>query len=156
MLSTSNRGKTGPHAGHPGFGSQLSSLSGFTELIGESAGPPNLLYGPYIDLIAVAYGGAAALAALDYRRRTGEGVNIDLSQYETGLQFLSPALMDFAANGVVAVRRANRDSVADPPGCYPCREGEWSAIRCRDAAERDRLAHPPHGADLPALTPNCD
>ncbi len=59
MLSTSNMGKSGPHAGHPGFGSQLSSLSGFTELIGEADGPPNLLYGPYIDLIAVAYGGAA-------------------------------------------------------------------------------------------------
>ena len=90
MLSTSNMGKTGPQAGHPGFGSQLSSLSGFTELIGESGGPPNLLYGPYIDLIAVAYGGAAVLAALDSRRRTGAGVDIDLSQYETGLQFLSP------------------------------------------------------------------
>src|SRR5207237_5612666 len=35
MLSTSNMGQTGPHATHPGFGSQLSSLSGFTQLIGE-------------------------------------------------------------------------------------------------------------------------
>jgi benzylsuccinate CoA-transferase BbsF subunit len=30
MLSTSNLGQTGPRATHPGFGSQLSSLSGFT------------------------------------------------------------------------------------------------------------------------------
>src|SRR5947208_6139180 len=40
MLSTSNMGQTGPHAKHPGFGSQLSSLSGFTPLIGKSCGPP--------------------------------------------------------------------------------------------------------------------
>src|SRR5438128_6904989 len=88
MLSTSNMGQTGPHAAHPGFGSQLSSLSGFTHLIGESTGPPNFLYGPYIDFIAVAYGGIAVLAALDHRRRTGEGTFIDLAQYEAGLQFI--------------------------------------------------------------------
>src|SRR2546423_10497634 len=86
MLITSNMGQTGPHASHPGFGSQLSSLSGFTHLIGEADGPPNLLYGPYIDFIAVAYGGISVLAALDYSRRTGEGAFIDLSQYEAGGQ----------------------------------------------------------------------
>src|SRR5437667_4795908 len=121
MLSTSNMGQTGPNATHPGFGSQLSSLSGFTELTGEAEGPPSLLYGPYIDLIAVAYGGAAVLAALDYARRTGEGVCIDLSQYEAGLQFLSPALLEYAASGVIAHRNGNRDPVAVPHGCYPCR-----------------------------------
>ena len=140
MLSTSNMGKSGPHAGHPGFGSQLSSLSGFTELIGEADGPPNLLYGPYIDLIAVAYGGAAVLAALDHRRRTGEGLNIDLSQYEAGLQFLSPALLDFDANGVIAHRNGNRDAIARPHGCFPCRNGEWIAISCWDDSEREYLA----------------
>src|SRR5260370_590916 len=60
MLSTSNLGQTGPHATHPGFGSQLSSLSGFCHLIGEPEDPPHMLYGPYIDFIAVGYGGAAA------------------------------------------------------------------------------------------------
>src|ERR687883_1727035 len=48
MLSTSNMGQTGPRATHPGFGSQLSSLSGFTHLIGAAGGPPSCLYGPYI------------------------------------------------------------------------------------------------------------
>ena len=139
ILSTSNMGRTGPHAGHPGFGSQLSSLSGFTELTGESDGPPSLLYGPYIDLIAVAYGGAAVLAALDHRRRTGEGVVIDLSQYEAGLQFLAPALLDFSANGRIARRRGNRDAIAEPHGCYPCREGRWIAISCWSDAEFERL-----------------
>jgi benzylsuccinate CoA-transferase BbsF subunit len=146
MLSTSNMGQSGPYAKHPGFGSQLSSLSGFTELIGEPDGPPNLLYGPYIDLIAVAYAGAAVLAALDYRRRTGEGVRIDLSQYETGVQFIAPALLDFAANGVVAHRNGNRDAVAVPHGCYPCREGRWVVISCWDDQEWDRFCR---AADWP-------
>src|SRR5918911_2294886 len=139
MLSTSNMGQTGPHASHPGFGSQLSSLSGFTHLIGEPAGPPNFLYGPYIDFVAVAFGGIAVLAALDYRRRTGRGVFIDLSQYEAGLQFISGALLDYSANGVVACRDGNRDTVAALHGCYPCRDDGWCVISCWDDAEWERL-----------------
>lgn len=140
VLSTTNMGQTGPYARHPGFGSQLSSLSGFTALIGQPDGPPQLLYGPYIDLIAVAYGGCVVLAALDRRRRTGQGAYIDLSQYETGLQFIGEALLDYAVNGVVAHRNGNRDPVAIPHGCYPCREGRWLALSCWDEEEWRRLA----------------
>ncbi len=139
LLSTSNMGQTGPHASHPGFGSQLSSLSGFTHLTGEPEGPPHLLYGPYIDFIAVAYGGAAVLAALDHRRRTGEGASIDLSQYEAGLQFISSALLDYGANGAIARRDGNRDSTAAPHGCFPCRDGRWCVISCWDDAEWERF-----------------
>jgi len=116
MLSTSNMGQTGPHATHPGFGSQLSSLSGFTHLIGEPDGPPYFLYGPYIDFVAVAFGGIAVLAALDHRRRTGEGAYIDLSQFETGVQFISSAMLDYSANGVITNRNGNRDAAAAPHG----------------------------------------
>jgi len=147
MLSTSNLGQTGPHATHPGFGSQLSSLSGFTHLIGGPDGPPHFLYGPYIDFIAVAYGGIAVLAALDHRRRTGEGVYIDLSQYEAGLQFISSALLDYSANGVITCRDGNRDQTAVPHGSYPCRDRQWCAISCWDDEE---WAHFCRAADQPS------
>ncbi len=139
MISTSNLGQTGPAATHPGFGSQLSSLSGFTELIGDPDGPPGFLYGPYIDMIAVAYGGAAVLAAVDHCARTGEGAFIDLAQYEAGLQFVAPALVHYGANGMVAHRNRNRDAVAVPHGCYPCRDGAWCAISCWDETEWERF-----------------
>jgi benzylsuccinate CoA-transferase BbsF subunit len=140
MLSTSNLGQTGPRATHPGFGSQLSSLSGFTEMIGVPGGPPSCLYGPYIDMIAVAYGGAAVLAALDRQRRTGEGAFIDLAQYEAGLQFIAPALLDYTVNGASPTRDGNRDRVAVPHGSYRCRDGRWVALSCWDDAEWSRLA----------------
>ncbi len=139
MLSTSNMGQTGPHATHPGFGSQLSSLSGFTHLIGEPDGPPYFLYGPYIDFIAVAFGGIAVLAALDHRRRTGEGAYIDLSQFETGVQFISSAMLDYSANGVVQNRDGNRDAGAAPHGCYPCADGAWCVLSCWDDNEWERF-----------------
>lgn len=129
MLSSSNLGQSGPHAYHAGFGSQLSSLAGFTNLTGYPDGSPQILYGPYIDYIAVAYGTIAILAALDHRERTGKGHYIDTAQYEAGLQFLAPILLDYKVNGKVAARNGNRDPAAAPHGAYPCKgEDSWCVI----------------------------
>jgi len=129
ILSSCNQGQTGPHAQHPGYGSQLTALAGFNELLGEPDRTPVILYGPYIDYIAVGYGVIAILAALERRRRTGEGCVIDLSQYEAGLQFLTPALLEHASNGTAPTRDANHDRVAVPHGVYPT-EGDdrWVAL----------------------------
>src|SRR5437016_2988904 len=86
MLSSSNMGQTGPYARQPGFGSQLSSLSGFTNFIGEADGPPNFVYGPYVDFVAVAFGGVAILAALDYSRRMKEPHYLDAQSIMETLQ----------------------------------------------------------------------
>lgn len=139
MLSTSNLGQTGPHSRQPGFGSQLSSLSGFTNFIGEPDGPPHFLYGPYVDFVAVGFGAIAVLAALDHRHRTGESVYIDLAQYESGLQFISSPLLDYSAAGAIGTRDGNRDPRAAPHGCYPCRNDEWCVISCWDEEEWQRL-----------------
>jgi crotonobetainyl-CoA:carnitine CoA-transferase CaiB-like acyl-CoA transferase len=150
-LSTCNMGQTGPLATHPGFGSQLSSFGGFTELIGRADGPPNFVYGPFIDLVAVAYGGVAVLAALSRRRRTGEGAHIDISQYENGVEYIAPALLDYDANGAVAHRNGNRDAVAVPHGCYPCVDAAWCTLSCWDEGEWQRFCaatgHPEWAAD---------
>jgi benzylsuccinate CoA-transferase BbsF subunit len=140
MLSSSNLGQSGPHAHHAGFGSQLSSLAGFTHLTGYPGGSPQILYGPYIDYIAVAYGAVAILAALDYKRRTAKGNYIDTAQYETGLQFLAPILLDYKVNGKVATRNANRDPHAAPHGAYPCKgEDNWCALSIHSDSEWQSL-----------------
>jgi benzylsuccinate CoA-transferase BbsF subunit len=140
MLSSSNLGQSGPHAHHAGFGSQLSSLAGFTHLTGYPGGSPQILYGPYIDYIAVAYGGVAILAALDYRRRTGKGNYIDTAQYETGLQYLAPILLDYKVNGNVAGRNANRDPNAAPHGAFPCKgEDSWCVLSVHTDSEWQAL-----------------
>jgi benzylsuccinate CoA-transferase BbsF subunit len=152
MLSSSNLGQSGPHAHHAGFGSQLSSLAGFTHLTGYPGGSPQILYGPYIDYIAVAYGAVAIMAALDYRRRTGMGNHIDVAQYEAGLQYLAPLLLDYKINGTVANRDANRDPHAAPHGAYPCQgEDSWCALSVHKDAEWQALCrlmgNPPWAAD---------
>ena len=140
MMSSCNQGQTGPHAGHPGFGSHLSSLSGFTNLIGYPGGPPMILYGPYIDYIAVNYGVVALLAAVAYRRRTGIGQYIDLAQYETGAQFVAPALLDYRMNGRVASRMGNRHHHAAPHGAYACKgRDSWCALSIHNDEEWEKL-----------------
>ena len=135
-LSSCNMGQTGPKAAQRGFGSQLTSQSGFTFLAGEPDGDPMLLFGPYIDFVAVGFGLVAVLAALDHRRRTGEGQHIDLSQYECGLQFIAPALLEYGVNGRVVTRMGNRSPHAAPHGAYPCRGTDrWCVIAVRSEEE---------------------
>lgn len=139
-LSSCNMGQSGPKAGQRGFGSQLTSQSGFTYLAGEPDGDPMLLFGPYIDFVAVGFGLVAIMAALDQRRRTGEGQHIDLSQYETGLQFIAPALLDYEVNRRILTRMGNRSPYAAPHGAYPCRgDDRWCVITARSDAEWRRL-----------------
>ena len=140
VLSSCNQGQTGPHAFHQGYGSQLSALAGFVQLLGEPDSTPVLLYGPYIDYVAVGYGAIAVLAALERRRRTGAGCTIDLSQYEAGLQFLTPTILEFAANGRIPGRAGNADPVAAPHGVYRCAgHDRWVALSVWTDAEWRKL-----------------
>jgi len=163
VLSSCNQGQTGPHAFHPGYGSQLSALAGFVQLLGEPDSTPVLLYGPYIDYIAVGYGAIAVLAALERRKRTGAGCTIDLSQYEAGLQFLTPTILQFAANGRIPGRAGNSDAVAVPHGVYRCAGPDrWVALSVWSDAEwcvlRDvtGIEGPVSAADRRAQRPQLD
>ncbi|MEA2953175.1 MAG: hypothetical protein QOJ96_2695 [Alphaproteobacteria bacterium] len=140
MLSTCNMGQTGPRADTPGFGSQLSALAGFCGMTGHPDGPPQLLYGPYIDYIASTLGASAVLAALVNSKKTGKGSWIDLSQYESGLLFMGGALQEYFATGHVPDRRGNDDDEAAPHGAFPCQGDEWVALSCWSDADFAELA----------------
>jgi crotonobetainyl-CoA:carnitine CoA-transferase CaiB-like acyl-CoA transferase len=136
MFSASMLGRGGPLEKQPGFGAVLSSLAGLTNITGwPDRGPVNP-YGAYTDFIVPRFAVASILAALDYRRRTGEGTHLDMSQLETSLHFSSPLLLDYAINGVEPTRQGNRDAGAAPHGVYPCQgEDRWIAIACFSDAE---------------------
>ncbi len=140
MLSSCNLGQTGPYAAHPGMGSHLTHLSGFTHLSGWPDRDPLILYGPYIDFIGVVYGTIAMTAALDYRHRTGKGQYIDVAQFEGGIQFLASPLLDFGVNGRIQARKGNRCDYAAPHGAYPCRgEDRWCVIAVFSDKEWEEL-----------------
>ena len=131
MFSTSMLGRGGPMERQPGFGPVLSSLAGLTHITGWPDRNPSNPYGAYTDFIAPRFAIAAILAALDYRRRTGEGIYLDMSQLETGVHFSAPFILDCEVNGRERGRVGNRDPDAAPHGVYPCKgEDRWIAIAC--------------------------
>lgn len=128
MLSTCMQGQTGPHANHAGFGYHLAALSGFSHITGWPDRPPANI-GPYTDFIAPRFNTLAILAAIDYRNRTGKGQYFDMSQYENGVQFMSPLVLDYAANQRIADRMGNGSESAAPHGAYRCRGTDrWCVI----------------------------
>ncbi len=128
MLSSCMQGHTGPHFGTRGFGNVLAALSGLAHLTGwPDREPPEI--GNYTDLIGPHFNAMVILAALIYRRRTGKGQYMDISQYEQGIQFIAPILLDYKVNQRVANRMGNRLAYAAPHNAYRCRgEDRWCAI----------------------------
>jgi benzylsuccinate CoA-transferase BbsF subunit len=140
MFSTSMLGRGGPYASLPGFGAVLSSLSGMTDITGWPDRAPTNPYGAYTDFITPRFAAAAILAALDYRRRTGLGQHLDMSQLEVSLHFIAPALLDCALNGREGARTGNRDPAAAPHAAFPCRgEDRWITIACLNDAQWQAL-----------------
>ena len=140
MLSTCLMGQTGPLARFAGFGNLAAAFAGFYELAGWPDRDPAGPFGAYTDYIAPRYNAAAILAALEHRRRTGEGQHVDLSQAEAALHFLAPAILDLSVNGCCATRDGNRDREMAPHGVYPCAgEDRWVAIAVRDDRDSREL-----------------
>jgi benzylsuccinate CoA-transferase BbsF subunit len=129
MLSSSNQGQTGPHRSLTGFGFTLTALSGYTNITGWDDRAPSHPFGAVSDFLGAYFSVIALIAAIDYRRRTGKGQYLDISQYECGLYPLSPLLLDYFVNNQEFSRCGNRDPYAAPHGVYPCRGEEcWCAI----------------------------
>jgi crotonobetainyl-CoA:carnitine CoA-transferase CaiB-like acyl-CoA transferase len=128
-------GRGGPHSRQPGFGPVLSSLSGMTGLTGWPDRPPTNPYGAYTDFIVPRFAIPTIIAALDYRRRTGRGQHIDISQLEASLHFLAPPVVEWAMMGRETERCGNRHPSAVPHGVYPCRgDDRWCTIACLSEA----------------------
>jgi len=145
MISLSGYGQDGPYADWSAYGMGLEPASGVAQLTGYAGGPPMRSGLSFTDPYSGFIGAGAVLAALHYRRRTGKGQYIDLSEHEAAVPLTGAALMDFAMNERLPERIGNRSPIgAAPQGCYRCAgddswlvvsigsDDEWSAF-CKAA-----------------------
>ena len=142
MIRSSNQGQTGPHARDGGFGSHVLALSGLGHISGWPDRLPSHVSIGYVDVLGGFTAIMAVLAALDYRRRTGKGQCIDMSQLESVIPLMEPLVLDWTANGRDFLRAGNRSPYAAPHDAYPCRgddswcviavfsDEEWKALCC--------------------------
>ena len=128
MLSSSLMGQTGPWHNSPGYGDQLTAVSGISQISGWPDRIPGEV-GFYTDYIAPRFNALSLVAALDYRRRTGKGQYLDIAQHQGSLQFVSPLLLDYVVNNRIAGRIGNRDPYGSPHGNWRCKGVDrWCAI----------------------------
>jgi benzylsuccinate CoA-transferase BbsF subunit len=129
--SMSLMGHSGPWQGYTGFGPTVQAFSGTTGLTAYPDKPPSGIGFSYADHTAGLYASLAILGALEYKRKTGLGQYVDLSEYETMTSLLADSLMEYSREGLI--KDQNRGSLS---GVYRCKgEDRWCAISFRNEAE---------------------
>ncbi|MEX4008506.1 CaiB/BaiF CoA transferase family protein [Neoaquamicrobium sediminum] len=158
-LSMPLAGRDGPYRDFVGYGMNIAALVGLMAMgalparwpVGTGTNFPDHLPNPLHAAFAI-------LAALAYRRRTGLGQEIVLSQIESTLAPFADDILEWGANGNVP-SGAHDDPQAAPHGLFPCRgEDRWIALsvtgnaafeRFSRVIERPELATDPRFADHP-------
>ncbi|MBI4641640.1 MAG: CoA transferase [Candidatus Tectomicrobia bacterium] len=136
MVSMPAFGATGPESHYVGYGVNIEQLAGMVALTGYLNGPPMKSGINYGDPTAGVTMAGAALAALNYRKKTGKGQFIDISQREGVTCFLGEAVLEYTMNKRVIPRMGNRHPSMAPHGVYRCKgEDRWIAIAI-DSDER--------------------
>jgi benzylsuccinate CoA-transferase BbsF subunit len=130
MLSLSTAGQEGPISDMRGYAPVISSYSGSESLVGyEGELPLGMMTFGLSDPNAANHGFFAAMVALYYRERTGQGVYIDMSQLEASCTILAEAMLEYQMNGQIMGSQGNRHRIQSPHGIYPCQgEDRWVAI----------------------------
>jgi benzylsuccinate CoA-transferase BbsF subunit len=109
MLSLSAMGSTGPYRDYTGFGPTIQAFSGLTHLTAYSGGPPLGLGTAYADHVGALFACLALLGAFEYRRRTGEGQYINISQVEAMASLLGDAFVPVKETAFQGVYRCRGD-----------------------------------------------
>jgi benzylsuccinate CoA-transferase BbsF subunit len=130
MLRQSGYGSWGPYANLPAFGMVLVPIAGLPNFIGWPGKEPLPVgVSAYTDCISPRFATATLIAALDYRKKTGKGQLLDLSQFETAIYFLTPGILERISSGREPEEIGNASPYAAPHGVYPCRgDDRWCTI----------------------------
>ena len=141
MCSLSGYGQSGSMRDYAGYGMGLEPASGLSSITGYAGGPPMRSGLSFTDPYSGFIGAGAVLTALAYRRRTGKGQYIDLSEQEAAIPIIGAALLEYQMTGRLHERNGDRSEWAAPQGCYRCAgDDRWAVISCSDDAEFERMA----------------
>ena len=142
MFSSSGYGDRGPYRRYVTWGSNIEALSGLSTVSGFPERECTITQYAYPDVVSAFHGLFAVMCALDYRRRTGRGQYINLSQFEATVAVIGHVMMEYLANGREPQKLGNRSLSAAPHGCYRCKgEDRWCVIAVCSDTEWERFCH---------------
>ncbi len=142
-------GRTGPRANMTSYGPGIDAMSGLSFLTGYPDKPPLKPGNYYCDYNAGVHAALAVMAGLYHRRKTGEGQMIEVAMRDGETQLVGEYVLDYALNGRVDQRMANRDPMLAPHSIYPCRgDDKWLAITATNDAEWTALCNVMSRPDL--------
>jgi crotonobetainyl-CoA:carnitine CoA-transferase CaiB-like acyl-CoA transferase len=156
-VSSQGYGREGPLGRMPAYGPLNLAFAGLQNLWNHRDAPypcaSSLNHPDHVASRVLAFG---VMAALDHRRRTGEGQRVDMAQIDLAAFLLGEVYLDGYLQGVDRQAQGNESDRAVPHGVYPAAgEDRWIAIAVVDDAGWARLcdalgwAHRPEWDTLP-------
>jgi crotonobetainyl-CoA:carnitine CoA-transferase CaiB-like acyl-CoA transferase len=134
-------GRSGPLGEVSAFGPLNSAFAGVTWLWNHPDAPyPGGCALNHPDHSAAKLAAGVILAALEHRRRTGEGQLIEMSQAESAAYLLGDVYLHAACTGAPVAQTGNASPYAAPHGVYPAQgDDRWVAIAVVDDADWRRF-----------------
>jgi benzylsuccinate CoA-transferase BbsF subunit len=144
-------GNSGPWKSYVAYGIGQEQLSGMAHMTGYPNDGPMKSGINHGDPIIGSHAAGVVLAALRYRRRTGQGMFIDVSQQESAVALIGGEVMAYQMTGQEPERRGNRSPFFAPHNTYPCAgEDRWVTIAVTSDEQWRKLAEIIGGSELAA------
>ena len=121
-------GPDGPYEGRPGIDFLAQGYTGVLALNGEPDGAPVRTGFPAVDVMTSLLVSNAALTALHYRTKTGEGQRIEISLLDALMHAQASSIGTYLATGELPERTGNRSLYFAPSGVYPTKDGKHVVI----------------------------
>jgi crotonobetainyl-CoA:carnitine CoA-transferase CaiB-like acyl-CoA transferase len=135
MVRMPGFGLEGPWRDYVGWAMGIEQASGMAWVTGDPDGRPRNP-GGFLDPVIAMQTSVAIQAALERRRRTGEGQLIEVAQMETAAAMCADQLIAWTTEGEIPGRSGNRSASLAPQGVYRCAgEQEWVALSVRHDAD---------------------
>lgn len=139
--SISGYGQEGGYAGRACFDPVAQAMSGMMSVTGPANGESVRCGASISDIMAGQNAVIAILAALEYRRNTGRGQQIDISLVDSCIAALTSVNQIYFTTGKVPSRLGNSFEASAPGNDYPTGEGGDIVLLSGQDSEWAKLAH---------------
>lgn len=121
--SVTGFGQDGPYAHRAGYDFLIQGMSGLMSITGEPGREPQKYGVAVTDLVSGLYGTIGVLAALEQRRVTGRGQQVDISLLDCATATLANMAMNYFASGTAPVQAGNAHQNLAPYQVFPTSDG---------------------------------